>query len=133
MTPLLVLLYGITPAVAIGTDLLYAAITRAAGAVVHGLKNAVDWRVVGWRARGSVPTSAMTLTCLSAYQPATKDADWILKLAPAVMLLATALALLYRKPLQAWAAVGATVSHLVTTTARPLATAAVGAAIGAAV
>ena len=105
MTPLPVLLYGIPPAVAIGTDLLYATITSAAGAVVHGLKNAVDGRVVGWPAPGSVPTSAMTLTCLSAYQPATKDADSILELALGVMLLATALALLYHKPLQAWAAV----------------------------
>ena len=37
MTPLLVLLFGIHPATAVGTDLLYAGITKSGGTVVHGL------------------------------------------------------------------------------------------------
>ena len=55
MTPLLVLLFGIHPATAVGTDLLYAAATKTAGTLVHGLKGSVDWRITGRLAAGSVP------------------------------------------------------------------------------
>jgi uncharacterized membrane protein YfcA len=46
MTPLLVLLFGIAPATAVGTDLLYAAITKSGGTLVHARRGNVDWRVV---------------------------------------------------------------------------------------
>ena len=44
MTPLLILLFGIHPTTAVGTDLLYAAVTKSAGSVVHGFNRTVDWR-----------------------------------------------------------------------------------------
>jgi len=53
MTPLLILLFGIHPATAVGTDLLYAAATKAGGAVVHGLNRTVEWRL----ASDSAPAS----------------------------------------------------------------------------
>ena len=65
MTPLLVLLFGVHPATAVGTDLLYAAITKSAGALVHGTRDNVDWRVVLLLAAGSAPASAATLTVVS--------------------------------------------------------------------
>jgi uncharacterized membrane protein YfcA len=137
MTPLLVLLFGISPATAIGTDLLYASITKAGGAAVHGIKKSVDWRVVGWLALGSVPASVIALIALSGQQHATTDGDSILKAALGVMLLATAIALVYRKPLQAWAASrGRTREGELRTTeisANPVTTVLVGAGIGAAV
>ena len=46
MTPLLILMFGIHPATAVGTDLLYAAATKSGGTVVHGLNRNIDWRVV---------------------------------------------------------------------------------------
>src|ERR1700743_3716551 len=46
MTPILILLFGIHPATAVGTDLLYAAATKTAGSLVHGYNRTVDWRVV---------------------------------------------------------------------------------------
>jgi uncharacterized membrane protein YfcA len=46
MTPLLILLCGIHPAAAVGTDLLYAAITKTFGTAVHGYTHTVDWRAV---------------------------------------------------------------------------------------
>ena len=137
MTPLLVLLFGIPPTIAIGTDLLYASMTKAGGAAVHGLKKAVDWRVVGWLALGSVPASVITLTYLSGHQHLTEDGDSLLKAALGVMLLATAIALVYRKPLQAWADArgrsGEHALHATKISPHPLATVVVGAAIGAAV
>src|SRR4051812_49884457 len=47
MTPLLVLLFGLHPATAVGTDLLYAAITKSCGTAVHHIGNTVEWRGVG--------------------------------------------------------------------------------------
>jgi hypothetical protein len=60
MTPLLVLLFGIHPATAVGTDLLYAAATKSVGTAVHGFNKSVDWRVVGRLATGSVPATTVT-------------------------------------------------------------------------
>ena len=65
MTPLLVLLFGIHPATAVGTDLLYAGITKISGSVVHGFNDAIDWRVVRRLASGSIPAAALTLLALS--------------------------------------------------------------------
>jgi uncharacterized protein len=64
MTPLLILVFGVHPATAVGTDLLYAAATKTGGTVVHGLNRNIDWRVVGWLATGSVPMTAATLFAL---------------------------------------------------------------------
>ena len=44
MTPLLILLFGVNPATAVGTDLLYAAATKTAGSLVHGIARSIDWR-----------------------------------------------------------------------------------------
>ena len=52
MTPILVLLFGVHPATAVGTDLLYAAATKATVTLVHGLKGSVDWRITGRLAAG---------------------------------------------------------------------------------
>src|ERR1700733_1772114 len=65
MTPILIVLFGIHPATAVGTDLLYAAVTKTAGSVMHGYNRTVDWRVVRRLATGSVPATALTLLVLS--------------------------------------------------------------------
>lgn len=65
MTPALVLLFGIHPATAVGTDLLYAATTKSAGSLVHALKKNVAWRVVALLALGSVPAAIATLFVLA--------------------------------------------------------------------
>jgi uncharacterized protein len=61
MTPLLVLLFGIHPSTAVGSDLLYAATTKAVGTSVHGFRGSVDWRVVGRLAAGSAPMTVVTI------------------------------------------------------------------------
>src|SRR5436190_10456636 len=67
MTPLLILLFGIHPATAVGTDLLYAAATKTSGTFFHGFAKTVDWRVVGRLATGSVPATALTLAFLAVF------------------------------------------------------------------
>ena len=61
MTPLLVLLFGVQPAVAVGTDLLYAAITKSVGVFVHGAQKAIKWEIVGLLAVGSLPSTGLSL------------------------------------------------------------------------
>mgnify|MGYP001433916607 FL=1 len=61
MTPILILLFGIHPASAVGTDLLYAAATKTAGTAVHGFNKTIDWKVVGLLAAGSIPMTIITI------------------------------------------------------------------------
>src|SRR4051812_36003495 len=65
MTPLLVLLFGFHPATAVGTDLFFAAATKTAGTLVHGLSGTVRWAIVGRLACGSIPATGLTLLGLS--------------------------------------------------------------------
>jgi len=67
MTPLLVLLFGIHPATAVGTDLLYASITKTSGTLVHSLNKTVEWSVTGRLAAGSIPAAVVTLLLLHHY------------------------------------------------------------------
>ena len=61
MTPLLILLFGIHPATAVGTDLLYAAVTKTGGTFVHGAYRTIDWKIVGRLAAGSLPATCLTI------------------------------------------------------------------------
>src|SRR4051794_29273808 len=61
MTPLLVLLFGVHPVTAVGTDLLYACATKAVGTAVHRVGGTVDWPIAGLLAAGSIPATALTL------------------------------------------------------------------------
>src|SRR4030088_1182246 len=67
MTPLLVLVFGVAPVTAVGTDLLFAALTKTGGAWAHARRRNVAWNVVGWLAAGSVPASAVTLGLLHPF------------------------------------------------------------------
>src|SRR3989338_168437 len=62
MTPLLVLVFGVSPATAVGTDLLYASLTKSLGGWVHGKRGSVDWKVVGLLSLGSLPAAVVTIT-----------------------------------------------------------------------
>ena len=59
MTPLLVLLFGVKPTTAIGTDIAYAAITKTAGSWRHLKLKTVNMPLVYWMAIGSVPMAIL--------------------------------------------------------------------------
>ena len=65
MTPLLVLVFGVAPQTAVGTDLLFAALTKVFGTVVHHRQGTVDWPVVRRLALGSLPAAAATLAWMT--------------------------------------------------------------------
>ena len=64
MTPLLILLFGVHPATAVGTDLLFAAATKSGGSLAHGFAKSIHWPAVGRLAVGSIPASILTLFLL---------------------------------------------------------------------
>jgi uncharacterized membrane protein YfcA len=102
MTPLLILLFGIHPTTAVGTDLLYAAVTKSAGSAVHGLNRTVDWRIVGRLASGSVPMTIVTIACLSYFDIKGDIAKHLIGAVLAVALLITAVTLILRNKIAAY-------------------------------
>jgi hypothetical protein len=95
MTPLLILLFGIHPATAVGTDLLYAAATKTAGSLVHGFARSIDWRVVRRLATGSVPATIVTLAALSHFNLSGDAARNLITLVLSIALFATAFVLVF--------------------------------------
>ena len=102
MTPVLILVFGINPATAVGTDLLYAAVTKAGGTVVHGLHQTVDWRIVRRLASGSVPASALTLLALAYLGMDSVGSRELTTAVLSVALIFTAAALIFRRSILAF-------------------------------
>ena len=101
MTPLLVLLFGIHPATAVGTDLLYAGVTKISGSLVHGLNDAIDWRVTRRLASGSVPAAALSLLTLSRLGVDSKGTSAVITSTLGLALILTAVTLVFRRRLLA--------------------------------
>lgn len=101
MTPILILVFGIPPVAAVGTDLLYAAVTKSVGSLVHGAHATIDWKVVRRLALGSVPAAALTIFALNALGLDSHKANHLVSEVLAVALFITASALLFRKQLMA--------------------------------
>jgi uncharacterized membrane protein YfcA len=99
MTPLLVLLFGIHPATAVGTDLLYAAITKGVGTLAHSSRNNVDWRIVRLLALGSIPASAVTIFALNQFNIHSHAGSGMISAILGVALLLTAVSLFWRRHL----------------------------------
>ena len=97
MTPLLVLLFGIHPATAVGTDLLYAGLTKSGGTVVHGLHGTVDWRVTRRLAAGSVPATILTLLALGYLGRQSDATGQVITTVLGFALILTAVSLLFRR------------------------------------
>jgi uncharacterized membrane protein YfcA len=95
MTPLLILLFGVHPATAVGTDLLYAAATKTVGSAVHGLAHSIEWRVVRRLAMGSLPATVITLVLLS-FLNQNEGARSLITIVLCIALLMTATALIFR-------------------------------------
>jgi uncharacterized membrane protein YfcA len=98
MTPIL-LWFGINPATAVGTDLLYAAITKSGGIFVHQKNKNIDWTITGWLTLGSVPAAALTLWLLSTINTDTQAMNAVIKQTLGFVLLLTALAILFKQRL----------------------------------
>ncbi len=127
MTPLLVLLFGIHPSTAVGTDLLFAAVTKTVGGAVHGAAGAIEWRVVGRLTLGSVPTTVLTLLTLNHFGPTGQAEAAVISTVLGFALVVTSLAVLFRPQITRFAA-----AHIDRPSARTAAslTVVVGAVLG---
>jgi uncharacterized protein len=97
MTPMLILVFGVTPITAIGTDLAYAAVTKTVGGYKHWTQKTVDVRLSSWMALGSVPAAVLGVYVLDLLeQAAGQDFDDLLLTLLAGALLLTGLATLVR-------------------------------------
>ena len=96
MTPLLVLVFGISPATAVGTDLVYASLTKSLGGWVHGRRGSVDWKVAGLLALGSLPAAVVTIVLLKYLNPDEKTLRSLVTSVLSVALVLTAVALLLK-------------------------------------
>ena len=100
MTPLLVLGFGIKPIIAVGTDLLYAAITKSGGIFVHNKKGSIDWRIVGYLSLGSIPSSIVAVVILKQLDESGVDYNHLITTSLSIALILTSIVLLFKQPLQ---------------------------------
>jgi uncharacterized protein len=73
MTPLLILVFGVKPVTAVGTDLAYGAITKTVGGYKHFRQRTVDVKLSTWMGLGSVPAAIAGVYVLDALQRAHGD------------------------------------------------------------
>ncbi len=97
MTPLLILLFGIHPATAVGTDLLYAAATKSVGSASHGWAKSIHWPAVIRLASGSIPASIVTLFVVWQLDLSGESSSYLVNLVLCFALFVTAASLIFRK------------------------------------
>jgi hypothetical protein len=101
MTPLLTLAFGVPAPIAVGTDLLFASITKAGGAWTYARRGLVQWSITGWLVLGSVPAALATLAAIRLWHPDAAQFAALVRPALAAALLLTAGALLFKARIQA--------------------------------
>ena len=99
MTPLL-LLFGFPPNIAVGTDLMYASITKASGVYSHHKQKHVEWKLVKLLALGSIPAALITGYSLQNLFSDSEGYEALIKNSLGFMLLLTAFVVVFRKQLQ---------------------------------
>ncbi len=100
MTPLLVLAFGVAPVTAVGTDLMYASLTKMGGSWAHGRRGTVEWRVVGLLAMGSLPAALACMALLHSLALDEKHLKSLITSVLSVALILTALALFFKPYLE---------------------------------
>lgn len=94
MTPFLITQVGVPPPLAVGTDLLFASITKASAAAPHHTFGNVNWRIVRWLAAGSVPGALAMLGLLHYLDTDAVTLASVIKRALAAVLVLSAIAIL---------------------------------------
>lgn len=100
MTPMLISLFKIEPHIAIGTDLIYASISKFCGSIVHAKKFNVVWPIVSWLALGSIPASFATHWVLDHYLSHSSEYKAILTMVLGFMLTLTGISIIFRSKIE---------------------------------
>jgi len=126
MTPLLLSVFKLSPALAIGTDLWFAALTKVSGSVAHARHGHVKWRITGLLLAGSIPASVLTVA-LMHFTGITKGWASTLTFSLGIALLLTALVVAFKK---SWQAVGLRLERHIPDSRKPALTVASGVLLG---
>ncbi|MGX4640704.1 sulfite exporter TauE/SafE family protein [Massilia sp. SYSU DXS3249] len=102
MTPLLTLLFGVSPSVAVGTDLAFASITKGAGTVTHRFNGTVNWAIVRRLCIGALPAALVATLALKQFGALDAQIGQIIRYSIAGSVMLTVVALLFRKRMLAW-------------------------------
>jgi uncharacterized protein len=102
MTPLLTLLFGVNPSVAVGTDLAFASITKSAGTITHRVRGTVQWHIVGRLCAGALPAALLATLALHCFGPLDAAIGQLIRYSIAVSVLLTVVAILLRGRMLAW-------------------------------
>ena len=102
MTPLLTLLFGVSPSVAVGTDLAFASVTKSAGTLTHRLRGTVEWKVVRLLCYGALPAAFIATLCLKHFGNLNKEIGQLIRYSIAISVLLTVVALLFRGNMMDW-------------------------------
>lgn len=101
MTPLLTLVFNVPAQVAVGTDLLFAAITKSGGILAHARRGNVQWSITGWLVAGSVPAALATLATVGLLKPDAQALAQVMTRTLGGALLLTAAGLMFKTQIQA--------------------------------
>ena len=104
MTPLLTLMFGISPSVAVGTDLAFASITKTAGTFTHRLRGTVRWDIVKLLCYGALPAAVFTTLALKYFGAVDKDIGQLIRYSIAGSVMLTVIAILFKGKMLAWLA-----------------------------
>ena len=99
MTPILVLGFGIKPAIAVGTDLLYAAITKSGGVLVHHKHGNIQWKILSLLFMGSIPATVCSIFIIKYLDNAGVNYDHLIMTTLSIALILTGLFLISRNQL----------------------------------
>ena len=102
MTPLLTLLFGMPPSIAVGTDLAFASLTKSAGTLTHRLGGTVRWDIVKRLCLGALPAAVAATLALKSYGPLNKDIGQVIRYSIAASVLLTVVALLFKGKMMGW-------------------------------
>lgn len=102
MTPLLTLLFGVSPTVAVGTDLAFASITKATGTLTHRLRGTVEWHVVRLLCYGALPAALIATLALKQFGGLGQEIAQVIRYSIAGSVFLTVIAILYRRKMIAW-------------------------------
>lgn len=102
MTPLLTLLFGVAPSVAVGTDLAFASLTKTAGTITHRARGTVQWAIVGRLCLGALPAALVATLVLHRVGPLNAAIGGLIRYSIAASVLLTVVAILFRGRLLAW-------------------------------
>lgn len=102
MTPLLTLLFGVPPSVAVGTDLAFASITKSAGTLTHRLRGTVRWDIVKRLCIGALPAAVVSTLALKSFGTLSPEIGQIIRYSIAASVLLTVVALIFKGRMLAW-------------------------------